>query len=789
MPVEETKNHIRIRVALPSEFKEGSFRTTWISRVKGIKAVVGVKLEQTSTSAQAYLFLKEKDWTVIKAKKWVRDRGHSIQAAEGNDPVLDDLLVYDGEDAVVALHDAGFEMCTVSADVTLAEDQSTGDILFEGYAVTDTYIEERKLRIPYTAWSWKGAFEIFNGRVLAFHDDRSVPIGKIDKYEVVKDKGLHVNGRVFSENDPLILRAMRSKVLQSFSIGFQMLEWKFDEKTQILTIIRGLLKEVSVVNIGADKNAGFDVKNSESEGVKATEGSLQLPSENLENIALEKLEKEQVTLGERYQELTGIISTVREEQRKLAENMITESEMKERMGKILVDVEAIAKDVQETKAMNVAADDKIAYLDYRSMITDISWLTNEDGNKVGEIAQRAHCLFQMPVDYDKMRAGNELRNLRDLYDAVLIADAMMRFRKAGRSGYSIQKMELYQQLVKNVDQFDHEVALAMAGGNSGYGAEWLPEELSTEFNEYLRQVPSLANKFQTWNMPKGGSAKFPFQNGKAVVYKGSEALVDNATEARKTNIATGVKTFTPDVFIGALISSEELTEDAILDMVSFIRKELSMALDEGRESAIINGDDSTTHFDNTVDTIYQTYNVETCWKGLRQLAQATPRDIEDSSATTGVGALELVNFTDAKMDMGVAGLKPADCIYVTGIKGKSQTQTALYKEDALGVLAFMISGTLPTIDGSEIFISAHYDEALDSAGIRNSGADVKHTSMVCAHKPSFRLAQRRGVTIEYNKNILTQQQQFVVTARWDFGKISADAIVPVVGMENIQHTT
>ena len=105
-----------------------------------------------------------------------------------------------------------------------------------------------------------------------------------------------------------------------------------------------------------------------------------------------------------------------------------------------------------------------------------------------------------------------------------------------------------------------------------------------------------------------------------------------------------------------------------------------------------------------------------------------------------------------------------------------------------GVLTFQISGNLPTIDGSEIYISGQYDELLDSAGLRDSTADEKHTSMCCVHKPSFRIGQRRGVTLEFNKNILTQQQQFVATARWDFGKICADAIAPVAGMINIQHT-
>jgi hypothetical protein len=307
--------------------------------------------------------------------------------------------------------------------------------------------------------------------------------------------------------------------------------------------------------------------------------------------------------------------------------------------------------------------------------------------------------------------------------------------------------------------------------------------MSAEFSEILRVQPMLASKFITWLMPRGGSAKYPFQNGRAVVYKGGEALVDNAEEARKTNIATGVKTFTPTLFIGALVASEELTEDTILDMVAFVRKELATALLEGLESAVINGDDSATHFDNANGTTsYQTYNVETAFKGLRKLSIANYVQAADT-----VNGLVLSDFVAAKQKMAVAGLVPSDCIYVTGIKGKAAVQAALFAEDALGVLAFMLSGTVPNIDGSEVYISGGYNEALHSAGVADV-TGVKYTSMVCAHKPSFRIGQRRGTTLEFNKNILTQQQQFVCSARYDFGKVCADSIAPVASIIRMKHT-
>lgn len=696
--------------------------------------------------------------------------------------IFQGLFDKDRPDIVLAFNERAFTF----------DESDGGDIVVHGWFITENLIESRQMLVKTSAFDWDGALDRFNGRILYFHDQSKEPVGELINMTLVKDNGIKGSVRLWKENSALFKRAVKSGMLNAFSIGFTVDTWEFDEETEIVTILKARLKEISVVNIGADEKALFEVKNSlkdsTEEVVFEPDRSVILSDKNVpRDFNLEEFAQKNFVPKDEMVALQNMVTDLRENQEKLAAGTITKTELSDRMEKMAADIDRIAELAKEAKAKAQSETIELAYQDYRSLITEFSWLTDDDGNKLPQIHHKAHCLFQMPVNYDAMAAGDELRNLRDLYDATLLADAMAQFKERGR--YKPQNLKLFQQLIKATERFDKDVALAMAGGNTGYGAEWLPQEMSAEFNGYLRAQPNLPNKFMLWNMPKGASAKFPFQNGKAVVYKGSEALVDNAQEARKTNVATSVKLFTPDVFIGALVSSEELTEDTILDMVGFIRQELATALAEGLESAIINGDDSTTHQDNTGTTLYQTYNVETCFKGLRYYGLANGRDIETASATTGVGALEIVNFTDAKGDMGVAGLNPSDCIYVTGIKGKGQVQNALFKEDALGVLAFMISGQLPTIDGSEIYISGQHLEQLQSTGIYHVATDVKHTSMECVHLPSFRLAQRRGVTLEFNKNILTQQQQFVATARWDFGKVSADAINPVAGMYNIQHTT
>lgn len=148
----------------------------------------------------------------------------------------------------------------------------------------------------------------------------------------------------------------------------------------------------------------------------------------------------------------------------------------------------------------------------------------------------------------------------------------------------------------------------------------------------------------------------------------------------------------------------------------------------------------------------------------------------------------MVCFLYAKGLMGVIGVRNSECLFVTGVKGKKEIQTMWVNEDQIGVLALMISGQVPDIDGTPVYISGEYLEDQESDGFGDNVGAEKHTSILCVHTPSFRVATRRDVTLEMDKDILTQQQVFVATARYDFGKVCSSSLDPVVCGINVQHT-
>jgi len=73
LPWEETQEFIRSGHRDPSGFESDSLRTIWISEEEGIKAVIGKPKGEATTRVVSYLFLKEKDWNLEKAKAWFNE--------------------------------------------------------------------------------------------------------------------------------------------------------------------------------------------------------------------------------------------------------------------------------------------------------------------------------------------------------------------------------------------------------------------------------------------------------------------------------------------------------------------------------------------------------------------------------------------------------------------------------------------------------------------------------------------------------------------------------------------
>jgi len=94
LPWEQTEEFIRSGHKDINDFQSDSLRTIWISEKEGIKAVIGKKKGSQTTEVVSYLFIKEKGWTLEKAKKWFEE--HENRASHEHlyclTPILEKII-------------------------------------------------------------------------------------------------------------------------------------------------------------------------------------------------------------------------------------------------------------------------------------------------------------------------------------------------------------------------------------------------------------------------------------------------------------------------------------------------------------------------------------------------------------------------------------------------------------------------------------------------------------------------------------------------------------------------
>jgi len=88
IPWEEGEDYIRSGHRSPDDFEKDSFRTITISAEEGIKAVIGKPKGKDTTEVQSYLFAKDKDWTLEKAKAWFEQHKENVKVREHVSAIL-----------------------------------------------------------------------------------------------------------------------------------------------------------------------------------------------------------------------------------------------------------------------------------------------------------------------------------------------------------------------------------------------------------------------------------------------------------------------------------------------------------------------------------------------------------------------------------------------------------------------------------------------------------------------------------------------------------------------------
>ena len=651
-------------------------------------------------------------------------------------------------------------------------------------------------------------FMTTNGAVSMYNHRTN--IGKILSYEEDK-KGVIVETGIANTTqgrDLAELISVGAVSRMSFMFGNSEYE-KVDESTRRLKAFE--IFEIGPVDIPANTGAriigakDFDPEKeietiNLDESKRRNEMPLELTEKQMKDHVAEivgpmksevdTLKSDYVTMEENITKGEKLLNEVDEKQKQLLDGRITKDEFDSRISKMAEDMVTIQKDLKRQNQARRIDGNRVEYTNWKHLNSDIKVVFDENGKALPEHFQKAYHFLHSPFDFsDGSQEARRLKDLRDLNDIIVISDAY--FRKMGRGNYKIENLKTFRIFKELLKQYDPDLEKAMYSTGTGVGDEWVPTEFSAQLHEAYELEFELEAHIPRWEMPSN-AAYFPVRGARPRGYRVGEAAVNNAAQMTKGNQTTANTLFTTETFGVAVQVAPEFIEDSIIAVAPLLRQQLAIAMRETNESRVINADDTTagTHMDTAADWATDTTYPESYEKGFRKFAiagtqtlnvQSTSAGVGDAAATFGAGDLRGLR----KLLPNNSGHRAKELVYVVSLDvWLKMLSFAQYSQPGTyGANASWLTGDLPAFDGSPVVVSSELSTNFETTGLETGSSGLN--GALCFNKNDFKIGYRRGVTLEFDKDILSQQWSFVATMRNSFKSMSVSLSEQVAYAINI----
>lgn len=636
--------------------------------------------------------------------------------------------------------------------------------------------------------------------VMMFNHDPGSTIGKVLSYKS-DDRGVIIEGGIAkTDKGREVATLIRAGIVKSMSFMFGNVTMEKSPDGGAPRLTKFDIYEIGPVTVPANPEAlieqakkldiTLDALTKSPDGGRPKQKESNMDEKAMDTIR--KCEKAVVSFGDSLDSVSGDVNKLQvtiDSQAKLLKQLedagermkaglMTQAEFDTFSKKIGEDILGLQKDLQDIrKAANRPT--KIPVANWKMLSKDMVFLRDDDGKALSRNHQKGFQLFQLDIDLVN-GDGPIYKALRDLNDVVVLCDAYYRARGMR---YDITKLKSYQLLYELVGVVDPEFQKAMYSTGSGVGDEWVPTLMSSELYDLYRLESGLENLIPHFSMPSNPYT-WPIKSSNPTMYLASEAASNNPNNLISSNLGTSNVTFTAGIFAARIQCSPELIEDSLIAMAPEFRRAFGQAMADGYESLLINGDNAATHQDNTVATLYSTTAPEVYEDGFRVIASGDSKTFDAASTTTDVGdataAFTVKDLRYMRRMMGVMGRKPSECVYVVSNSGYYQimNDAVTNQPGTYAAGSTFATGALERIDGCQLLVSDQISEDLTAAGIYDA-SDVGYTVGFCFNKNGFKVGERRGFTVEVEKNITNQQWDFVVTQRKSFQNMTASGQYPV----------
>lgn len=327
---------------------------------------------------------------------------------------------------------------------------------------------------------------------------------------------------------------------------------------------------------------------------------------------------------------------------------------------------------------------------------------------------------------------------------------------------AVTEMETYKLFRYELER-DDELRKALSGETSGSGSEFVPTGFSAQMIDQIRLQLKVAALFPRLTIPAGvGSWEVPLRGARQDAYLVGEPTSDTASKITAGTTPSAKLTFSAITHGLRMLFSYEIDEDSGIAIMPLVKQELIQSLVDAEESAIINGDTSTTHQDSNITS---SADVQKSYTGLRKHSGGS-----SGAAAVDISTLSTSNLRSIRKAMGKYGVNPKDNAWITGISGFIQMLgiTEVLTMDKFGLAASVKQGQLADFDGSPIIVSEFVKENLNTSGVYDGTTETDTIIMLANTKAFWTANKPSGLLIEQDKDIQTQQNIVVASRRVDF---------------------
>lgn len=414
---------------------------------------------------------------------------------------------------------------------------------------------------------------------------------------------------------------------------------------------------------------------------------------------------------------------------------------------------------------------------------DDSFVVKHLRANAGETIQKAYeaVIATEPGDMDMDQITDERsvkawKKLHDLHDGFTMAAAVIKDFDPRRSSKWPTYARLVHELVGKV--VGERVMKIMTTAGSGTGLEFIPSTMSGSLVPLIKQALVLGDLFEHVNMPTS-PWKLPIEGADNLPYLVAESTSDNPDDSNnaisvRTKATANTTITAKKLGVRTLVSAEE-SEDSIIDAIAYARAGIARSMGEGIDAAIMNGDDlGSLDVDSAAAS-----DPRRAWKGLRKLtATGAPTAVVDGGASGGLlTATKLVNLVTK---FGKFAQILGDSTFIVSPIGYAHLcgDTAFNRFDARGDQQVLVNGQVGMIYGRPTIISGYVREDLNHIGSYDGSGTTKTIAML-VHRPSFKVWDRRLVTIKSAE--LIQSDRVVLVALWRgfFGRLQPESTTPI----------